>query len=201
MPESKTKSALKVIRTLVKIVAVVVTVGFIINSFSGVLSALSLVDSKGLSTNPINHGDFVFNYSNQSIVLGVVFNNTGMYDVDGIILSISFDISNGSGWINVLSVKSTDLNASIPASGQIIKAGQLGIIGINAGQGNFHYDQFLSDNPGLNVSSWNLKNLLQEASSPWQARIVILFSVQYAFNQYELAANLTLTTSAVEGGL
>ncbi|GAB4307577.1 MAG: hypothetical protein Kow0069_05210 [Promethearchaeota archaeon] len=191
---------LKVLRTIVKVVSIAVSLAFIINSANGLLSAISLAENRSISTGPVQPGDFQLEYDFQKVDVAVEVHNTAMYDLEGILLRVQFDVGVNGTWINVLDVTSREVDPSIPPEGQTIKAGENATIGLHITQEHFNLTEFIA--VVTPTPPWTLEDLLTLPSpTDFEARITIDFSVKYAFGQYQLAARLTLPTEKVLEGL
>ena len=195
---------LKVTKGIVRVVSIIVGIAFLINSLNGIASSVSLLDGESITQREIQPGDFEVNWDNQSVSVGMNINNTGAYDLEGIIVRIRFLINYEGVNYSILDVKSTDINESIPETGQTIKSGELKAISLKSSEETFDVTDFVvaaAAGGALNATNWDLKALLEEENSPFLAFMLLDFSVDYAFKQYEFDLQMKFETDAILEGL
>ena len=195
---------LKVTKGIVRVVSIIVGIAFLINSLNGIASSVSLLDGESITQREIQPGDFEVNWDNQSVSVGMNINNTGAYDLEGIIVRIRFLINYDGVNYSILDVKSTDINESIPETGQTIKSGELKAISLKSSEETFDVTDFVvaaAAGGALNATNWDLKALLEEENSPFLAFMLLDFSVDYAFKQYEFDLQMKFETDAILEGL
>lgn len=190
----------KLSKTVVKIIAGIISFAFLFNSVSGLMGSLNLADGQSINTQEINPGDFQINFNNLSIEIGIDIENNGIYDYERIIIGITFEMkSNISDWITILDTNSSELDPSIPPEGQTIES--------HGGKANVllktELDDFKLDMTqiallfGLNATSWDLSDLLDVN---FETRMNLSFSISYAFKQYQIDLNLFLDNEVLKGG-
>ena len=192
-------AVLRGIRTVVKIVAVVVSIAFALNSVNGVLGAIDLANGN-IKVAPINPGDFQINYENLSISVGINVTNPGMYPLEGIIIGIRFQMKTNltNEWKTILNNDTVNLG-NAPEGGIIILPGGSEIIGLNCKLIDFELTPAgIASEFGLNPSDWDLAELL---NAELEAQLDLNFTVSYAFGQYKLNVALHLGNEAVGQGL
>jgi len=189
----------KLSKTIVKIIAGIISFAFIFNSVSGLMGSLNMVDGETINTQDINPGDFKINFNDLSIVIGIDIENKGIYDFENIIIGMTFEVrSNISDWTTLLNTTSADLNTSISSEGQTIKPGKKKNIILNATINAFELipDQ-IAELFGLNKTSWDLGDLLDVN---FETRMTLTFSIAYAFKQYQLDFILSLDNDVIKEG-
>jgi hypothetical protein len=159
-----------------------------------------MVENQSFTVGDVEPGDIEFDYSFQHVNISAAFQNPTIYDLEGILLNITFEVTNDSAsenWFTVLDVTSADVNESIPESGQTIKANELGVIALNISQDYFvdiaDFEEYFYLTP-----PWDLETLLGAA---WEARITVGFTIDYAFRQYQVAASVVLGNNLILQGL
>lgn len=188
----------KISKTVVKVIAGIITFAFIFNSVSGFMGSLELLDGESINARDINPGDFQINYSNLSILIGIDIENKGIYDFEGIIIGMTFEMkSNITGWKTILNTTSVELNSYISSDGQIIKPGEEVSILLNATFDNFEMDINKIEEEFILPSNWDLGDFL---SDNFETRMNLRFSIDYAFKQYQLDFDLSLDNEVIKGG-
>ena len=191
----------KLSKTVVKVIAGIISFAFIFNSVSGLMGSLNLADGESINTQEINPGDFQINFNNLSIEIGIDIENNGIYDYEGIIIGITFEIKTNISdvWTTILDTNSSELDPSIQPEGQTIESngGKASII-LEAGLDDFKMNMeqigFLL---GLNGTLWDLGDLLDVN---FETRMNLSFSISYAFKQYQLDLNLFLDNEVLKEG-
>jgi len=190
----------KLSKTIVKVIAGIITVAFILNSVSGLMGALDMLDGESITTQEIDPGDFQINFSNLSIEIGLDIENKGIYDFEGIIIGMTFEIKSNisDDWNTILNTTSVKLNTSISSEGQKIEPGEKESILLNATLDDFENSTaeigFLL---GLNGTLWDLGDLLLV---DFETRMNLKFSIDYAFKQYQLDFDLSFNNEVLKGG-
>ena len=190
----------KLSKTVVKVIAGIITVAFILNSVSGLMGALDMLDGESITTQEIDPGDFQINFSNLSIEIGLDIENKGIYDFEGIIIGMTFEIKSNisDDWNTILNTTSVKLNTSISSEGQKIEPGEKESILLNATLDDFENSTaeigFLL---GLNGTLWDLGDLLLV---DFETRMNLKFSIDYAFKQYQLDFDLSFNNEVLKGG-
>ena len=188
----------KLSKTVVKIIAGIITLAFLFNSVSGLMGSLELLNGETITTQDIDPGDFQINFNDLALEIGIDIENTGIYDYKGIIIGLTFEMkSNTSDWITVLNTSSVLLNTSISPEGQTIESGKEESIQLNATLTDFE----LSINEiatlfGLS-GNWDLGDLL---TVNFETRMNLKFSINYAFDQYQLDFDLSFDNDVIKGG-
>lgn len=190
----------KLSKTVVKVIAGIITVAFIFNSVSGLMGSLNLVDGESINTQDINPGDFKIKFDELSIAIGIDIENNGIYDYEGIIIGITFEMKNSTtDWITILDTNSSALDSNIPPEGQTIErnGGKASIV-LEAEMDDFILDMDeIAERFGLNASSWDLGDLFVD---DFLTRMNLTFSISYAFKQYQLDFNLFLNHEVLKEG-
>ena len=195
---------LKVTKGIVRAASIIIGIAFLVNTLTGISSSVSLLDGEAITNREIQPGDFEVNWDNQSVSVGMNINNTGAYDLEGIIVRIRFIINFQGEDFSVLDVKSTDINESIPETGQTVKSGEVQPIYLESTEETFDMTEFVTAAATageLNVTNWDLKSLLEQTNSPFEARLLLDFSVDYAFKQYQFDLQMEFDNDAVLEGL
>ena len=186
----------KLSKTVVKVIAGIISVAFIFNSVSGLMGALNMVNGESINIQDINPGDFQINFNDLAIEIGLDIENSGIYDFEDIIIEMTFEMkSNISDWITVLNTTSVLLNSSIPLEGQTIKPGEKEKILLNATLNDFALTINEIETLFLLPSNWDLGDLLD-----FESRMNLKFSIAYAFKQYQLDFDLSLDNEVIQGG-
>jgi len=190
---------LKLVRGLVKFVAVLISIAFLVNGLNGILSVTSLVDGQGITTDAINPDDFKIKYDDLHIEIGIKINNTGVYDIEDVVIGMKFFVrTNITDWNTVLDTNSTALNSSIPSSGDIIRPNQAKTIEIVADLPDFTLSpQDIADLFGIIDPNWDLADLL---NVNFEVKMELTFTISYAFHQYQVDVALNLGNADLEGG-
>jgi len=190
----------KLSKTIVKVIAGIITVAFIFNSVSGFMGALDMLDGESITTQEIDPGDFQINFSNLSIEIGLDIENKGIYDFEGIIIGMTFEIKSNlsEDWNTILNTTSVKLNTSISPEGQKIEPGEKESILLNATLNDFtNSTAEIGVLLGLNGTLWNLGDLL---IVNFETRMNLKFSIDYAFKQYQLDFDLSFDNDVIKGG-
>ena len=187
---------LKGTRTTVKIVAAVIIIAFAINSTNGMMSAIELANGNDINNREIQEDDFKINWENLSISVGIDINNDQIYDIENIIVRISFEIYALNAWYTVLNKTTIQIDPSIPENGETIKAGESGEIGIEVAKDQFDMTEFLTAVPL--GPTWDLKDLIGTALN---ARLTMTFEVDYAFSQFQLDVVMVMNNDQITEGL
>ena len=100
---------------------------------------MELLDGESINTQDITPGDFAINVTDLAIKIGIDIENNGIYDFEGIIIGITFDIKNNTNdvWETILNTTSVELNSSISSEGQTIEPGEQVSIILNAKLNDF----------------------------------------------------------------
>ena len=190
----------KLSKTIVKVIAGIITVAFIFNSVSGLMGSLDLLDGESITPQDLEPGDFKINFNELAIEIGIDIENEGIYDFEGIIIGITFEIKSNisDDWETILNTTSVELNSSISSEGQTIKPGEKESILLNATLIDFEKSiediEFLL---GVNGTLWDLGVLID---GDFETRMNLKFSIDYAFKQYQLDFDLSFDNDAINGG-
>ncbi len=191
----------KLSKTVVKIIAGIISFAFVFNSVSGLMGSLNLVDGQSINTQDIDPGDFQINFNNLSIEIGIDIENNGIYDYEGIIIGITFEIKSNisDNWIMILDTNSTELDLDIGPEGQTVeKNGGKESILLKTEEDDFIMNvEAIGLLLGLNGTLWDLSDLLDV---DFETRMNLTFSISYAFKQYQLDFNLFLDNEVLKGG-
>ncbi len=189
----------KLSKTVVKVIAGIITFAFIFNSVSGLMGSLNLVNGESINTQALEPGDFKINFNELALEIGIDIENEGIYDFEGIIIGMTFEMkSNISDWMIILNTTSVLLNSSISSEGQTIKPGKKENILLNATIDDFALGPTqIATLFGLNASSWDLVELFDVN---FETRMTLRFSISYAFKQYQLDFVLSLNNDVLKGG-
>jgi hypothetical protein len=188
---------LKKVRLVVKIVAAFVSLCFALNGANGIVNAIQLADGN-ITTEEVNPGDFEINFNNLSVNVGVKIKNPGVYDIEGVIIGIIFEVQlvGNDTWFTILNNDTVKMGQA-PAGGATIKPGELVIIGINATMADFLYQPAMI---GIILGlppNWDLQTLI---TAGLEARLLLNFAIIYAYGQFDLDINLSLNTAAIAQG-
>jgi hypothetical protein len=195
----------KITRTIVKIIAAVVSIAFALNSVYGGLTAMELANGENVQTAPINPGDFVINYSLLKVEIGLDVRNPGLYALTDIVVGLVFEVKQGANgtWTTLLNTTSVELNMTETLQGDIIEPNETQHIGLVAEMDKFELTpQDIADYFGL-PPDWDLADLVQLANATiaFYARLTLSFTVAYALGQYKVSVNVVLETDAISQGL
>ena len=187
---------LKIIRGLVKTLALVISLAFIINGLTGVTTMVNMLNLENISMQTINSDDFNINYDDLHIEIGITINNTGLYDIENVQLSLKCDLKNNisDDWQEIVNVNSSVEGVSIAPS-------QSKDIDISADIIDF------SSTPeeialllGITDPFWDFADLLDLNESSFEIRMFLEFTISFAFGQYDLTVNFDLTNDDLEIG-
>ncbi|MHA1518845.1 MAG: hypothetical protein ACTSVZ_13690 [Promethearchaeota archaeon] len=184
---------LKIIRGLVKTIALVISLAFIVNGLTGITTVVNLVDNNGVSVQDINPGDFTLKYNNLSIDIGITINNSGIYDMESVKMSMVCELKSNisTEWHEVIDTASSDL-------GVTIEPGEVIDIDIAAEMVDFSQQPGeIAASLGITDPSWDLADLLNTA---FEIRVYLEFTIAYAFGQYDITVAMDLTTADLEIG-
>ena len=188
----------KLSKTVVKVIAGIITLAFIFNSVSGFMGSLDLVNGESINTQDINPGDFQINFNNLSIEIGIDIENNGIYDFEDIIIGLTFEMkSNLFDWMTILNTTSVILDPSIDPEGQTIEPGEKISVKLMAKLEDFAMNiSDIENNFGL-LPGWDLGDLLDVN---FETRMNLKFNIAYAFKQYQLYFDLSFDNEAIKGG-
>ncbi len=184
---------LKILRGLVKTLALVISLAFIINGLTGITTVIDLVDNNGVSVQDINPGDFTIKYDNLSISIGITINNTGIYDMESVKMSMKCELKSNvsENWHEVI-----DTSSSV--SGVTIGPSEVVDIDINADLIDFSSTpEEIAASLGITDPNWDLADLL---NTSFEIRVYLEFTIAYAFGQYDITVAMDLTTADLEIG-
>ena len=190
----------KLSKTVVKVIAGIITVAFLFNSVSGFMGALNLLDGESINVQDFDPDDIKINFNELALEIGLDIENNGIYDFKGIIIGMSFEIKTNisEDWNIILNTTSDELNSSISSEGQTIKPGNKESILLNATLTDFEMNiEDIGILLGLNGTLWDLGNLLDGG---FETRMNLRFSIDYAFKQYQLDFDLSLDNDVIKGG-
>ncbi|QEE14811.1 hypothetical protein DSAG12_00628 [Promethearchaeum syntrophicum] len=190
----------KLSKTIVKVIAGIITVAFIFNSVSGLMGSLDFLDGESITPQDLEPGDFKINFNELAIEIGIDIENKGIYDFEGIIIGLTFEIKSNISevWNVILNTTSDQLNTSISSDGQRIEPGEKESILLNATIDDFALDpNQIAILFGLNASSWDIVELFEV---DFEIRMNLRFSIDYAFDQYQLDFDLSLDNDVLKGG-
>ena len=190
----------KLSKTIVKVIAGIITAAFIFNSVSGLMGSLELLDGESITTQDLEPGDFKINFNELAIEIGIDIENEGIYDFEGIIIGLTFEIKSNisENWNVILNTTSDQLDSEIPPEGQKIKPGEEASILLNATIDDFALDpNQIATLFGLNASSWDIVELFDV---DFEIRMNLGFSIDYAYKQYQLDFDLSLDNDVLKGG-
>lgn len=194
---------LKVIRGVVQTLSVIISIAFLLNSVSGALGAIQLADGYNIRTDNIKSKDFTINYSNLSIDVGLNITNPGIYSIENVKVGIKFEIRRGSeDWIALLDNNSVDMGDAESPQGDTILSGEHQRIGLTAKLEDFKYSSTQIQQMFLLPPLWDLKDLikLSDPNLKFETRLILKFTIWYAFGQYKLDLTITLDNQALEVG-
>lgn len=187
---------LKKVRLVVKIVAAFVSLCFALNGANGIVNAIQLADGN-ITAEQVNPGDFELNYNNLSINVGVKIQNPGVYDIEGVIIGIKFEMKmqGNDTWFPILDTDTVKLG-NAPSGGQTIKPGESAILGVNATMEDFLYSPAII---GVIIGNmtWNLQTLIE---TNLDARLTLTFAVIYAYGQFDLDIIILMNNDAIKRG-
>ncbi|MHA1775408.1 MAG: hypothetical protein ACTSWC_01465 [Promethearchaeota archaeon] len=191
---------LKLIKVIVKFIAVIISLAFLVNALTGVTTIINIAENQGIEVNDFKPGDFRIKHDDLHIEVGITLNNSGIYPMEGVKLAMKADLKSNISeeWHEIINTDSTKLNPNISESGDIIYPGQVHPILLNASLPDF------STNPaeiatilGLNASDpWDFATLL---NANFEIRVFLSFDIAYAFGQYDLHVELILSSEDLEG--
>ena len=190
----------KISKTVVKVIAGIISFAFIFNSVSGLMGSLNLVNGESITTQDLEPGDFEIKFDELALEIGIDIENEGIYDFEGIIIGITFEIKSNISdvWNIILNTTSDQLDPNITSDGQTIKPGHKESILLNATIDDFALDpNQIATLFGLNASSWDLVELFDV---DFETRMNLRFSISYAFKQYQLDFDLSLDNDVLKGG-
>lgn len=191
---------LKIVRGLVKTIAVLISLAFVVNSLTGVTTIVNIVDNQGIEVQDFKPGDFRIKYDDLYIQIGITLNNSGIYPMENVKLGMRCELQSNlsTEWHEIINTDSTQLNSSIPAEGDLIEPG--------SGPRNITITADLPDfssNPsdiatilGITNSTWNFSDLL---NADFKIRVFLNFTIAYAYGQYDILANIALSSEDLEG--
>ncbi len=188
----------KLSKTVVKVIAGIITLAFIFNSVSGLMGSLDLVNGESINTQEINPGDFQINFNNLSIEIGIDIENNGIYDFEDIIIGLTFEMkSNLFDWMTILNTSSVILDSSIDPDGQTIEPGEKISVNLTAELEHFAMSISEIEDSFELPPGWDLGDLLDVN---FESRMNLKFSIAYAFKQYQLDFDLSFDNEALKGG-
>jgi hypothetical protein len=194
--------ALKVTKKIVQILSLVVTLSFALNSINGFLGAVDLADG-GIQTDAIDPGDFKIDNTDLFLEIGMKINNTGVYDLTGIKIRMTMEVTNNitNIWTTILNASNTQVNGS--EAGEIIKSGEVKNIGLKAEKSSFAKspEEIATLLMVGDPTSWSLEDVLALQNIKFEARITLQFEIAYAYGQFQLDFEVILNTEAIQGGL
>ena len=195
-------------KRLIKTLAVVVSIAFLINSMNGIISSIQLADGETIQQTPIEQGDFEVNWQNKSINIGISFNNSMIYDIENIVIHLRVLLEvNGTTNHTIMDLFSNGVAIGDDVGGTTIKSGENKEIRINATGEQYFEDitpLLLTINPSLDLSNWDLKDLLTSGLNftTFKVHTLIDFSFDYAFKQFQVDVQLLIPpTKFLEGML
>ena len=184
---------LKIIRGLVKTLALVISLAFIINGLTGITTVINLVDNNGVSVQDINPGDFTIKYDDLHIEIGITINNSGIYDMESVKMSMICELKSNisTDWHEVINTASSDLGVTIAPA-------EVKNIDIAADLIDFSSSPAeIAASLGITDPSWDLADLL---TTSFEIRVYLEFTIAYAFGQYDITVAMDLTTADLEIG-
>lgn len=190
----------KLSKTVVKVIAGIITVAFIFNSVSGFMGALDLLDGESINVQDLNSDDIKINFNELALEIGLDIKNNGIYDFEDVIIGMTFEIKTNISdvWNTILNTTSVELNSSISPDGQTIKPEKEVSILLNATLSDFEMSiKDIGFLLGLNGTLWNLGDLLDGG---FETRMNLKFRIAYAFKQYQLDFDLSLDNDVIKGG-
>jgi len=190
----------KLSKTVVKVIAGIITVAFLFNSVSGFMGALNMLDGESINVQDLNSDDIKINFSELALEIGLDIENKGIYDFEEIIIGMTFEIKTNisTDWNTILNTTSVELNSSISSVGQTIKPGEEESILLNATLTDFELTiEEIGILLGLNGTLWDLGDLLDGG---FETRMNLKFRIVYAFKQYQLDFDLSLDNDVIQGG-
>jgi len=190
----------KLSKTVVKVIAGIITVAFLFNSVSGFMGALDMLDGESINVQDLNSDDIKINFSELALEIGLDIENNGIYDFEDIIIGMTFEIKTNISdvWNTVLNTSSVELNSSISPEGQTIEPDKKESILLNATLTDFELSiEEIGILLGLNGTLWDLGDLLDGG---FETRMNLKFSIAYAFKQYQLDFDLSLDNDVIKGG-
>ncbi|MHA1511230.1 MAG: hypothetical protein ACTSRX_05860 [Promethearchaeota archaeon] len=190
----------KLSKTVVKVIAGIITVAFLFNSVSGFMGALDMLDGESINVQDFEQDDIKIKFDELALEIGLDIENNGIYDFEEIIIGITFEIKTNisDDWEIILNTTSVELNSSISPEGQTIKPGEEVSILLNATLNDFEKSiEDIGFLLGLNGTLWNLGDLLDGG---FETRMNLKFRIAYAFKQYQLDFDLSLDNDIIKGG-
>ncbi|MCF2140593.1 MAG: hypothetical protein K9W44_11120 [Candidatus Lokiarchaeota archaeon] len=191
---------LKLIKGIVKGIAVIISIAFLINALTGVTTVVNMMDNQGVQVNDINPGDFRIKFDDLHIEIGLTINNTGIYPLEGVKLGMRAELKSNISdqWHEIIDTDSTKLNTSIPEYGETIYPNQVRSIILNASLPDFTSDPTqIATILGISDPNWDLADLL---NTSFEIRVFLSFDVAYAYKQYNLHIGILLNSADLEGG-
>ena len=190
----------KLSKTVVKVIAGIITIAFLFNSVSGFMGALDMLDGESINVQDLDADDIKINFSELALEIGLDIENKGIYDFEEIIIGMTFEIKTNISdvWNTVLNTTSVELNTSISSVGQTIEPGEKESILLNATLTDFELTiEEIGILLGLNGTLWDLGDLLDGG---FETRMNLKFRIAYAFKQYQLDFDLSLDNDVIKGG-
>ena len=190
----------KLSKTVVKVIAGIITIAFLFNSVSGFMGALDMLDGESINVQDLDADDIKINFSELALEIGLDIENKGIYDFEEIIIGMTFEIKTNISdvWNTVLNTTSVELNTSISSVGQTIEPGEKESILLNATLTDFELTiEEIGILLGLNGTLWDLGDLLDGG---FETRMNLKFRIVYAFKQYQLDFDLSLDNDVIQGG-
>ncbi|MHA1674947.1 MAG: hypothetical protein ACTSYI_15125 [Promethearchaeota archaeon] len=184
---------LKILRGLVKTVALVIGLAFIINGLTGITSVVNLINDQGVTVQDINPGDFSIKYDDLHIEIGITINNTGIYDMESVKMSMLCELKSNvsQDWHEVI-----DTSSSV--TGVTIGPSEVVDIDISADLIDFSSTPAeIAASLGITDPAWDLADLLNTA---FEIRVYLEFQISYAFGQYDITVGVDLTSADLEVG-
>ncbi|MHA1583850.1 MAG: hypothetical protein ACTSVU_08160 [Promethearchaeota archaeon] len=188
----------KISKIGVKILAGIISLAFLFNTISGLMGSLEMADGETVNIQDIQPGDFIMNFGNLSLEIGMDIDNKGIYEYQDIIIGMIFEMkSNVTGWNTILNTTSVALNSSIDPKGQTIKPGENKSVVMDAGMDDFELNiTEIATLFGLS-GNWNIGDLL---GVNFESRMTLSFTISYAFKQYQLSFDISLNNDVIKGG-
>lgn len=189
---------LKLVKGIVKGIAVIISIAFLINALTGVTTVINMMDNQGVQVNDFKPGDFRIKSDDLHIEVGLTINNTGIYPMEGVKLAMKADLKSNISeeWHEIINTDSTILDPNSSADGYEIDPGKSKNITLNADLPNFSADPLeIAAILGINASVWDFATLL---NADFKIRVNLSFDIAYAFGQYNLHIELQLTSEDLE---
>ncbi len=192
-------SKLRKTRTIVKIVAALISMAFFLNAISGIMGAYNYIENLAVTPNDPQADDFQLDYTGMNFHVGIHLNNSeSIYPMEDIVLGLYFGLATNTSDTYETIINTTSTNLENPTAPITVPAGEERNVTLDAIIGDFAVTiPEMITMFGLNAT-FDIGTLLGDGTL--KAQLILSFEIKFAMKQYSLAFTIDMHPDLILGG-